>query len=139
MNGADLKSWRKRIGYTQEEAAREFGVSRPTVQNWEYENTSVPLVVELASHRLLRQWKQRREYGPVFLIYFDLQNRPPETLCCFRCADNASAFRKIAECTIGIETRCLLIIDEDNQVIWSGVSLHSDVEKDARSFDQTSR
>ena len=77
MNGAELKSWRKRIGYTQEEAAREFGVSRPTVQNWEYENTSVPLVVELASHRLLRQWKQRREYGPVFLIYFDLQNRPP--------------------------------------------------------------
>ena len=74
MNGAELKSWRKKIGYTQEEAAREFGVSRPTVQNWEYENTSVPLVVELASHRLLRQWKQRREYGPVFLIYFDLQN-----------------------------------------------------------------
>ena len=137
LNGAELKRWRKKIGFTQEEAAHEFGVSRPTVQNWEYEITSVPLVVELASRRLLRRWKQRREYGPVFLVDLDpLKNKfRSETLCGFGCSDNASAFQIIAE--RGILSS--LIMDEDNQIIWSGVSLHLEVEKHWRPIREPSR
>ena len=69
MNGLELKKWRKLLGYTQEQAAKEFGVTRPTIQNWEYEITPVPVTVDLASRRLLRRWKQREEFGPVTLVY----------------------------------------------------------------------
>lgn len=32
-----LKSWRKRMGYTQRQAAHALDVSLATYQNWEYE------------------------------------------------------------------------------------------------------
>lgn len=32
-----LKAWRKRMAYTQRQAARELGVTLATYQNWEYE------------------------------------------------------------------------------------------------------
>jgi DNA-binding XRE family transcriptional regulator len=139
LNGAQLKNWRKTLGYTQEEAAREFGVTRPTVQNWEYEITSIPFAVELASKNLLRRWKRRSEYGPVFLVHADaplgeVQGATTEMpkLCCIKCTDNASAYQKASEFRWGIQAFNLLIIDEKNQIIWSGIDLLKELEKHRR-------
>jgi DNA-binding XRE family transcriptional regulator len=71
MDARDLKKWRKRLGYNQFEAAKRLGVRRASIQNWEQELSPIPRVVELACHQLMRSWKQRREFGPVLLVYTD--------------------------------------------------------------------
>src|SRR6267143_953876 len=105
MNGPELKNWRKLLGYTQEQAANEFGVTRPTIQNWEYEITPVPVAVDLASRQLLRRWKQRPEFGPVTLVYAGAPLWPPTlngvdrlpSLFCRRYPDNNTAFLRVFE------------------------------------------
>jgi len=136
LKGAELKRWRKTLGYTQKEAAREFGVARPTVQNWEYETTSIPLAVELASRNLLRRWKRRPEYGPVFLVHADApfgkadgEAAGTSKLCCIKCSNNASAYQKVAERRRAIEVCNPLILDEQNEIIWSGHDLLEELEK----------
>src|SRR5262245_21559862 len=69
MDARDLKKWRKRLSYNQFEAAKQLGVRRASIQNWEQELWPIPRVVELATHQIMRRWKQRREFGPVLLIY----------------------------------------------------------------------
>lgn len=50
MTGYELKLWRTGMGWEQERAAEELGVSRRTYQN--YEKTSPPLTVALATQAL---------------------------------------------------------------------------------------
>src|SRR5262249_24167207 len=71
MDAWDLKKWRKKLGYNQFEAAKRLGVRRASIQNWEQELSPIPRVVELACHERMRSWKQRREFGPVLLVYTD--------------------------------------------------------------------
>jgi DNA-binding XRE family transcriptional regulator len=71
MDAGDLKKWRKRLGYNQFEAAKRLGVRRASVQNWEQELWPIPGVIELACYQIMRRWKQRREFGPVLLVYTD--------------------------------------------------------------------
>jgi DNA-binding XRE family transcriptional regulator len=132
MNGLELKKWRKILGYTQEQAANEFGVTRPTIQNWEYEITPVPVAVELASRQLLRRWKQRPEFGPITLVYATTAlsglDRLPK-LICERFPDNNAALRKVFELKNSSDFFNPLILDETNLVIWSGPQLMEECEK----------
>ncbi|HEY5503994.1 MAG TPA: helix-turn-helix transcriptional regulator [Sedimentisphaerales bacterium] len=136
MNGPELKKWRKLLGYTQEQAANEFGVTRPTIQNWEYEITPVPVAVDLASRQLLRSWKQRPEFGPVTLVYASAplgptlngEDRLP-TLFCKRYPDNKSAFLGVSELRSSSNFFNPLILDDTNLVIWSGPQLMEECKK----------
>ena len=136
MNGLELKKWRKLLGYTQEQAASQFGVTRPTIQNWEYEITPVPVTVELASRQLLRRWKQRPKFGPVALFYasaplgltLDNVDRLP-TLCCRRYSDNNAAFLVVSELRTSSNFFDPLILDETNHIVWSGPELMEECEK----------
>ena len=125
MNGPELRQWRKLLGYTQEQAAKEFGVTRPTIQNWEYEITSVPVAVDLASRQLLRRWKQRPEFGPVTLVYASAPLGPKAnalpTLFCKRYTDNKSAL--LALSVLGSKLFNPQILDDTDLVIWSGPQL----------------
>jgi transcriptional regulator with XRE-family HTH domain len=134
MNGLELKEWRKLLGYTQEQAANQFGVTRPTIQNWEYEITPVPVTVDLATRQLLRRWKQRPEFGPVALVY---ANAPLTlnsvdrlaTLFCRRYPDNKAAFLGVFELRTNPNFFNPLILDETNHIIWSGPQLMEECEK----------
>ena len=138
MNGPELRQWRKLLGYTQEQAANEFGVTRPTIQNWEYEITSVPVAVDLASRQLLRRWKQRPEFGPVTLVYAsaplgpkpNARDRLP-TLFCKRYTDNKSALLALSVLDNGSKFFNPQILDETNLVIWSGPQLMEECKKKA--------
>jgi transcriptional regulator with XRE-family HTH domain len=130
LNGPELKIWRKTLGLTQSDAANQFGVTRPTVQNWEYGITPVPLTVELAARLLLRRWKQRPEFGPVTLAYafcsfWHEKSGEGEipTLCCKRCPDNQAAFQNLFQLRQDREVFDPFIMDETNYVVWSGPDL----------------
>ena len=136
MNGLELKKWRKLLGYTQERAANEFEVTRATIQNWEYEITAVPVAVDLASRQLLRRWKQRPEFGPVTLVYVSAPLWPTSngadrlpTLFCRRYADNNAAFRGVSELRNSSNFFNPLILDEMNNVVWSGPQLLEECDK----------
>ena len=136
MNGPELKKWRTLLGYTQAQAAHQFGVTRPTIQNWEYEITPVPVTVDLASRLLLRRWKQRPEFGPVTLMYASAPLWPPPngvdrlpTLFCRRYPDNNAAFLRVFELRNSSDFFNPLILDETNIIIWSGPKLMEECEK----------
>ncbi len=136
MNGLELKKWRKLLGYTQEQAANEFGVTRSTIQNWEYEIMPVPVSVGLASRQLARRWKQRPEFGPITLLYASAPLwRPPYsvdellTLCCRRYPDNHTAFLKVLELKNSSSFFNPMILDETNVIVWSGPQLMEECEK----------
>lgn len=136
MNGLELKEWRKLLGYTQEQAANQFGVTRPTIQNWEYEITPVPVTVYLASQQLLRRWKQRPEFGPVALVYTSAPLWPTlnsvdrlPSLFCRRYPDNNAAFLGVFELSTGSNFFNPLILDDANYIIWSGPHLMEECEK----------
>ena len=45
LTGDQLRAWRKRCGWTQEQLAAEFGLSRRTVQYYESGEIPIPLPV----------------------------------------------------------------------------------------------
>ena len=136
MNGIELKKWRKLLGYTQEQAANEFGVTRPTIQNWEYGITPVPAAVDLASRQLLRRWKQRPEFGPIILVYASAPLWPTQnsvdrlpTLFCKLYPNNNAGFLRVFELRNSSNFFNPLILDETNFIIWSGSQLLEECEK----------
>ena len=49
IRGTELREWRKRNGYTQEELMLELGLgSRQTIITWEKSESPIPRTVELA-------------------------------------------------------------------------------------------
>ncbi len=52
MTGADLKDWRRRNGFTQEELRIALGVTRQTIVSWEQSENSISRLVELALRAL---------------------------------------------------------------------------------------
>src|SRR6516162_3012352 len=77
MDGPALKNWRKQLGCTQDQAAKQLGVVRATIQNWEREFTSPPGAIDFACQECVRHWKQRPDFGPVLLVYPDAPIWPP--------------------------------------------------------------
>lgn len=49
MSGAQFRSWRKRMGWTQLKAARELGIGISTVKRLEARESYIPRVYELAA------------------------------------------------------------------------------------------
>jgi len=48
MTHADLRAWRSAMGYTQQQAAKELGVSLRTVKAWEAGFAAPPAFLALA-------------------------------------------------------------------------------------------
>lgn len=47
MTAEELKQWRKKLGYTQEQAAKALWISRPTIARYE-KDVDIPKTIELA-------------------------------------------------------------------------------------------
>lgn len=130
MDVWDFKKWRKKLGYNQVEAGEKLGLSRAAVQYWEAEIRPVPLAVELACQHLLRQWKQRPEFGPVTLMYADdpvwQQASPPCGVLLFQCErhpNNESAIRRAVWLRETMTLVTPFIVEDDGNVICSGPEL----------------
>ena len=61
MNADNLKAWRERLGLTQEALAAALGISKRTVQDWEYGRGNAPAYLELALCELERRLKRKRK------------------------------------------------------------------------------
>jgi len=48
MTAAQLREWRKRMSFTQAEAANHLGCSKRSIQNWEAGASDVPRYIALA-------------------------------------------------------------------------------------------
>jgi len=70
MQSAELKEWRRKLGLTQEAAAKVFGVTRVTEQNWEGGATPVPAWADDRRENYEASLRRRPEYGPVVLQYW---------------------------------------------------------------------
>lgn len=81
MRGRDLRDWRKRNGFSQEELRRELELgSRQTVSSWERPEKEVPRLVELALRALeldptCRRHGGRKASAKVGRDYFKGRNR----------------------------------------------------------------
>jgi transcriptional regulator with XRE-family HTH domain len=72
MTREEFRGWRERFGLTQGEAAKRFGVTRNTIQNWESGASPMPDTIGSACavwEDRLR--KETAELGPVTLCYAD--------------------------------------------------------------------
>ncbi len=126
----DFKKWRRKLRYSQFEAAEELGLSRAAVQNWERETVPISATVELACEELTLRWKQRPEFGPVTLIYADEQVWP---------GPDHSARRLFVQCELyanneaALQRACWLkktgnfinpfIAAEDGEIVWAAPEL----------------
>ena len=126
----DFKKWRRKLKYSQFEAAEELGLSRAAVQNWESETVPISEVVELACEELTLRWKQRPEFGPVTLTYADEQVWP---------GPDQSARRLFVQCELyanneaALQRACWLkktrnfispfIAAEDGEIVWAAPEL----------------
>lgn len=64
MTGADLKAWRKRNRYRQEDLQRELELgSRSTISNWEASQDPLPRTIVLALMALENMPEARRIHG----------------------------------------------------------------------------
>jgi len=126
----DFKKWRRKLRYSQFDAAEELGLSRAAVQNWESETVPISEVVELACEELTLRWKQRPEFGPVTLTYADEQVWP---------GPDQSARRLFVQCELyanneaALQRACWLkktrnfinpfITAEDGEIVWAAPEL----------------
>ena len=138
MRGSELREWRKILGYTQEQAGKALGVTRATIQNWEYESSSIPVAVQLACSVLLRRWKQRPEFGPVTVAYTGVPlslaaqarvQAQDETLTCERYSSNRDAFSRLMDLKNSTAIFNPIILDDAGCAVWSGEALMKECEK----------
>ncbi len=59
MTGEELKTFRERIGMSQEQLAKELKVARNTVSRWELEERKIPEFLELALQTIERSLKRK--------------------------------------------------------------------------------
>ena len=134
MRGSELREWRKILGYTQEQAGKALGVTRATIQNWEYELTSIPVAAKLACSVLVRRWKQRPEFGPVTVAYTGIPlslvaQAQDEKLTCERYSHNRDAFSRMMDLKNSTAIFNPIILDDAGSAVWSGEALMKECEK----------
>lgn len=124
MEAFDFRRWRKALGYTQSEAAKELGFSRATIGNWEGGVTRVPQIVCLACQQLNRSWKQRLEFGPVTLVYsdeelWDLSKSEPTSVFiqCEIFPNSAVALRRAVRFTEHADFKSPFMIDQHANIV----------------------
>ena len=132
MDPWDFKKWRKKLKYSQFEAAKKLGVRRAAVQHWESERVPISKVVELACEELTRRWKQRPAFGPVTLLYANepvwpgRHHHPTRRLFvqCELYADNEAALRRA--CSLQKSQNLinpLFIVAQDGEIVWASPEL----------------
>ncbi|MBV8274379.1 MAG: helix-turn-helix transcriptional regulator [Verrucomicrobia bacterium] len=135
MKPETFKAWRTKLGYTQEEAAEKFKVSRVTVANWEA-GTTIPYAVEQLCNVYEIFWKMRDDFGPVTLVFgngamfvdpYRPNVRPVKPLQHEPYRTNAEAIAKA--CQIMDTCQTMYIVDENDDVIWNGVKLRDECTK----------
>jgi len=111
-------------------------VTRATIQNWEYESSSIPVAVQLACSVLLRRWKQRPEFGPVTVAYTGVPlslaaqvQAQDETLTCERYSSNRDAFSRLMDLKNSTAIFNPIILDDAGCAVWSGEALMKECEK----------
>src|SRR5215471_4890091 len=126
MDARDLKNWRKRLSYNQFDAAKQLGVRRASIQNWEQELWPIPRVVELATHQIMRRWKRRREFGPVLLIYTEepiwQQSQRPYQISILHsavCANNKTAMQHVERLKHDPGFINPVIMESNGEIIWT--------------------
>ena len=133
MRPTQLKDYRKRLGLTQEEAGRSFGVSRVTIQNWERGTTPVPVSVDRLAELRERSWWQRQaQHGPVVLTY---HTGPPDIVTAANtpnepCETNEVAIRRACELRKlhpSHQLRFLSVTDMSGRNIWVGDEIEVEV------------
>ncbi len=60
MDKDELKKWRKKHSFTQEELAKALGVYQVTIARWETEVRKIPVFLPLALETLARRKRKRR-------------------------------------------------------------------------------
>lgn len=60
MEKEELKKWRKKHSFTQEELANSLGVYQVTVARWETGVRKIPVFLPLALETLARRKRKRR-------------------------------------------------------------------------------
>jgi DNA-binding XRE family transcriptional regulator len=132
----DFKKWRRKLKYSQFDAADELGVSRAAIQHWECERSPIRRAVELACEEITRRWRQRPSFGPVVLIYADqpMWSQPdcPSRVLCVQCEphpNNETAIRRACRLR---ETPTFFnpsIIEESGGVVWTSPELLVECER----------
>jgi transcriptional regulator with XRE-family HTH domain len=131
-----LGKWRRKLKYSQFEAAAMLGLSRAAIQHWETERHPISNVIELACEELTRRWKQRPEFGPVTLIYAD----DPVWSCadhstrslfvqCELYSNNEAAHQRA--CWLKATRKLVnpLIVAEDGEIVWAAPELLRECER----------
>ncbi len=59
MQPNDLIAWRRRLDYSQNDAARALGCGRRSVQMWECGYNAIPLYIELACRQILAEHPEK--------------------------------------------------------------------------------
>lgn len=136
MDMWDFKKWRRRLRYSQFEAAEKLGLSRGALQHWEAERTPIPYAVELACEELARRSKQQPGFGPVVLIYADEPVWPeadcPSRALCLNCElhpDNEAAIRQACRSRERSNFFNPLLLDEAGEVVWAAWELLNQCDK----------
>ncbi len=60
MTGEELKTFRERIGMSQDKLAKELKVARNTVSRWELEERKIPEFLELALQTIERSLNKEK-------------------------------------------------------------------------------
>ncbi len=126
----DFKKWRRKLRYSQAEAGKRLGLSRGAVQYWESEFRPVPVAVELACRELVRQSRQRPEFGPVTLLYADdprsldaSSSSGTMVMRSERHPNNESALRSAIGPKETMTLFVAFIVEDNGSAIWSGPEL----------------
>ena len=130
----DFKKWRRKLRYSQENAAQQFGLSRSAIYMWETERTKIAKFVELACEELARKWQQRPEFGPVTLIYSDeplwsSQSHRKFFVQCELHANNETALKRVFQLRQTKKLVDALVIGQDGQVLWAPIELLEESER----------
>lgn len=123
-------------GFNQFEAAEKLGINRGGFQNWEREVRPISRAVELACQEITRRWRQRSDFGPVFLVYTDgpILQKSNEVYCvallrCERHPDNKTAIEEVRRSGSDPLLVNPLILAEDGSVIWDAPELLEECKK----------
>jgi hypothetical protein len=132
MEAAQFRTWRGRVGLTQQQVAERLGVTRTTIQNWEGGATPIPQAVDMSCEIWEGRLKQENpDLGPVTLVYSDGPmfvdpygpRRRPAMMQQEAYPANAAALARVQQLWGRDDFYNALIIEKSGQPLWNVVEL----------------